>query len=87
MDRFTRELLAERVRFELTGLSSSGFQDRRNRPLCHLSVALFTLSFADTVAVGGYPNLPVWEVILGGIGVLPGALRNRSPRHGRRLLV
>ena len=33
------EILAERVRFELTGLSSSGFQDRRNRPLCHLSAA------------------------------------------------
>src|SRR5664280_2694331 len=32
-------ILAERVRFELTGLSSSGFQDRRNRPLCHLSAA------------------------------------------------
>jgi hypothetical protein len=29
--------LAERVRFELTGLAPSGFQDRRNRPLCHLS--------------------------------------------------
>ena len=25
---FTREILAERVRFELTGLSSSGFQGR-----------------------------------------------------------
>ena len=34
---FTLKMLAERVRFELTGLSSSGFQDRRNRPLCHLS--------------------------------------------------
>ncbi len=53
-----RGMLAERVRFELTGLSSSGFQDRRNRPLCHLSVALFALDVARAVRVGGYPNLP-----------------------------
>jgi hypothetical protein len=29
--------LAERVGFEPTDLSVNGFQDRRNRPLCHLS--------------------------------------------------
>src|ERR1700740_3124293 len=34
------ELLAERVGFEPTDLSVSGFQDRRNRPLCHLSDAI-----------------------------------------------
>src|ERR1700740_2964345 len=34
------ELLAERVGFEPTDLSVSGFQDRRNRPLCHLSGAI-----------------------------------------------
>ena len=31
--------LAERVGFEPTDLSVNGFQDRRNRPLCHLSAA------------------------------------------------
>jgi hypothetical protein len=31
--------LAERVGFEPTDLSVNGFQDRRNRPLCHLSRA------------------------------------------------
>ena len=44
MVRFTLEILAERVRFELTGLSSSGFQDRRNRPLCHLSAGHGTMA-------------------------------------------
>ena len=31
--------VAERVGFEPTDLAVSGFQDRRIRPLCHLSVA------------------------------------------------
>ena len=53
---FTREFLAERVRFELTGLSSSGFQDRRNRPLCHLSAARATRTLPR--ATPGRPWMP-----------------------------
>ena len=55
---FTREFLAERVRFELTGLSSSGFQDRRIRPLCHLS-GVRTDSLPRTTARSLTPPRPV----------------------------
>ncbi len=41
--RFALRLLAERLGFEPRELALYGFQDRRNRPLCHLSAGLFTL--------------------------------------------
>jgi hypothetical protein len=62
---FTTEFLAERVRFELTGLSSSGFQDRRNRPLCHLSArgALVSLPNADGMWPRQQPRRRVYVAV------------------------
>ncbi len=46
--------LAERVGFEPTEVSLSGFQDRRIQPLCHLSPI-------EKDAIFGHLRLPVWR--------------------------
>ena len=76
-DHFTLKTLAERVRFELTGLSSSGFQDRRNRPLCHLSVGA-----ERSLRVAPAPGRPVTVLLV----AAPLDLSNESGPNRLRLL-
>ncbi len=84
------ESLAEGVGFEPTDLSVNGFQDRRNRPLCHPSARLFLMSLPyrlNTIAAparGAEP--PRHAQIFSPARILAqGAVRFHFVRHARFL--